>query len=94
MIKKDLSEQRNATMTERNAADTWDVIKKDSLFLEAVCLYLESEEILDENAEEIFKRLWFCKACKGDMKDTGTVRNDAGKKEKQKIKRQKGEAHD
>lgn len=81
-------------MTERNAADTWDVIKKDAVFLEAVCHYLASEEILDENAVEIFKKLWFCKVCKDDIKDTGNVRNGAGKKEKQKIKRQKGEAYD
>lgn len=56
-------------MTKRNSSDTWNIIKKDTLFLEAVCCYLESEGILTESQREIFKRLWFCKACQEEEKN-------------------------
>lgn len=55
-------------MTERNSADAWEIIKRDSLFLEAVCRYLESEQILTGNQKEIFKKLWFCKMCPKEEK--------------------------
>lgn len=56
-------------MNEKNSADAWNTIKKDSLFLEAVCRYLESEELLTESQMEIFKKLWFCRICQEEEKN-------------------------
>ena len=60
-------------MTEKNSAnarestDTWKVIKKDILFLESVCRYLEAEGILNEMEKEIFEKMWFYKVQQEEM---------------------------
>lgn len=67
-LKRFIRIKRKMVMTERNsmaagnATDAWGVIKKDTLLLEAVCCYLESEGILDEMGKTFFKKMWFCKA--------------------------------
>ena len=57
MIKKIYQNKRKIAMAERNSVNMWDIIKKDPVFLEAVCMYLISEELVNEGEIAFFKRM-------------------------------------
>lgn len=78
-------------MLERNSVNMWDVIKKDPVLLEAVYMYLRSEELVNEGELAFFKKMWFCKDF---QKETKKRQKSSREQEKQKTKRQKDEDDD